>query len=143
MRGTGTELARLMRFGITGMAAAAVYAAVIFAVVKSALMQPVTASIVGFLCAACVSYLGHLHFSFRVEPNHRVFLWRFLVITTATFAMTVLFTYIITVLLGRSYQIAIVVVVVLNPVLSYLCNRFWVFFPGLRDKLPNDLDLAN
>ena len=145
MQSPGIEVARLVRFGITGVTAAIVYAAVAFLLVKGGLAKPVVASIVGFLCAATVSYLGHLYFSFRVEPDHRVFLWRFLIVTAITLAMTILLTYVITALLGRSYQIAIGAVIVLNPALSYLCSRFWVFLPGLngRGKLPNDLDLAS
>jgi putative flippase GtrA len=124
------EIGRLFRFGLTGIAATLAYAGSTIVLVKYGSLGPVSAAIVGYLVGAMVSYFGHLHFSFRVEPNHARFVWRFVLTAAITFPATIIVTYLITDVLHWSYQIAIAVVTLLNPAIGYFCFRFWVFFPS-------------
>jgi putative flippase GtrA len=126
-----TEAGRLARFGIIGALAGVVYAVVTFLIVAAGLGGPVAATIIGHLAAGFVSYFGHLHYSFAVEPDHRVFLWRFVVIAVVAFAANIGTTWLFTVALKLSYIYSIVVVMVLIPVVNYVCNRFWIFRSGL------------
>jgi len=128
------EFGRLFRFGLTGTVATLAYAGSTIALVRYDLLGPVSATIVGYLVGAIISYLGHLHFSFRVEPDHRTFVWRFVVTAAITFPVTIIVTYLVADLLHWPYQIAIAIVTVLNPAIGYLCFRFWVFFPGLNGR---------
>ena len=124
------EFRRLVRFGLTGVVATLTYAGVSFLLVEAGLTGAVTAAVVAYLASATVSYFGHLHFSFRVEPDHRKFLWRFAVTSAITFPMTIIVTYMITKVLGDSYRLAVAIVMILIPTTNYLCNRFWVFLPA-------------
>jgi putative flippase GtrA len=126
------EVGRIIRFGIVGVGAALVYAAVTALAVESGVASPVVASVAGHLVAGLISYFGHLHFSFAVNPDHQVFAWRFVVIALITIAMNVGVTFLLTTVLGMSYRVAVLVVMVLIPLTNYLCNRFWVFHPGLE-----------
>jgi len=126
------EVGRIIRFGIVGVGAALVYAAVTALAVESGVASPVVASVSGHLVAGLVSYFGHLHFSFAVNPDHQVFAWRFVVIALITIAMNIGVTVLLTMVLGMSYRVAVLVVMVLIPLTNYLCNRFWVFHPGLE-----------
>ena len=127
-----TEFGRLVRFGVTGTVAALAYAELTFVLVETGLARPVAATIFGYFVAATISYLGHMYFSFRVEPDHRTFFWRFVAMAAIIFAMTILVTYLVTDILGGSYRISIAAVTVLIPTTNYICNRFWVFQPGVK-----------
>jgi len=132
IRHMAAEIGRIFRFGIVGVVATLVYAGVTALVVETGVGHPIVATVVGQLAAGFVSYFGHLRFSFAVNPDHQVFAWRFLVIAVITFAMNVGVTFLLTAIFGISYRISILVVTVLIPITNYLCNRFWVFHPGLE-----------
>lgn len=125
------EAGRLVRFGIVGALAGIVYAVITYLIVAAGISEPIAATIVGHLAAGFVSYLGHLHYSFGVEPDHRVFLWRFAVIAALAFTANIGTTWLFTGVLKLSYVYSILVVMVLIPIVSYLCNRFWIFKSGL------------
>lgn len=127
------ELGRVFRFGMTGVVAALAYAAATFVIVETGLSNPVVAAAVGYFVAATISYLGHIYFSFRVEPDHRRFLWRFAVTVVLTFAMTIGCTWLIVDVLAYSYRLSILAMFVLIPATNYACGRFWVFSPGVKE----------
>ena len=126
------ELGRIVRFGFVGVAATVVYTGTSVAGIEVFGLPPVAASVLGQGVATFVSYFGHVLFSFRVEPSHRLYLMRFLLISVLTFALNIVVTWLIADVLGISPRIAIAVVTVLIPITNYLANRFWVFLPGLR-----------
>jgi putative flippase GtrA len=134
------EIARIARFGIVGILAAIVYAVVTALIVQTGLGLPLVATVIGHLVAGTVSYLGHLYFSFAVVPDHRTFLYRFVLITAAALALNVGVTWLLTQRLGMSYWIAIGAVTVLIPAMNYLCNRLWVFQPGIKMASRDDRD---
>jgi putative flippase GtrA len=127
-----TELFRMVRFGIVGILAAALYAAVTSAIIETGIANPIAATIIGHLAAGVVSYVGHLHFSFAVNPDHQIFLWRFLVVAAVAFAVNIGLTWLFTIALGLPYVVAVATVTVLVPIINYVCNRYWVFLPGLK-----------
>ena len=123
-----TEIARVVRFGITGTISALAYAAVSLALVKSGLAGPLPAAAIGYAVAATISYLGHLYYSFGVKPNHRVFLWRFGVTIVITFSETIACTWLITDVFHGSERLSIAAVTILIAATNYMLNRFFVFF---------------
>jgi len=125
------EFGRLMRFGIVGVLAGLMYAGVTFLIVEFGVGKPIMATIVGQLCAALISYFGHQRYSFAVASTHQTFAWRFILIFGLTFTMNVGVTWLLTEHFGISHRITIAVVTVLIPITNYVCNRFWVFRPGL------------
>jgi putative flippase GtrA len=133
LSGSLVEIGRFVRFGIVGIAAATVYAAASVSAVDIFYLNPVSGSVCGQLFATSVSYFGHSMFSFAVKTDHRRYLWRFLVIAALTYAMNAVVTYLLTDVLLISYLISIAIVAILIPLTNYLCNRFWVFKPGLRN----------
>ena len=129
------EMERLFRFGIVGILATLVYVLVTLAVVASGLANPIVASVIGQTTSAFVSYFAHLHYSFGVPPQHRLFVWRFLVVAVITYLANIIVTYLLTKVFGISYLISIAAVMILIPILNYICNRLWVFMPGLAGPL--------
>jgi putative flippase GtrA len=132
VRHLAREFGRLVRFGITGVMATVVYAAVTIILVERCGVRAIAAAIIGYLAASGVSYFGHLHFSFSVEPDHRTYFWRFLIASSLSFVLNVAITWIVTGVLGYSERISVIIASILIPTTNYLCNRFWVFLPGLR-----------
>jgi putative flippase GtrA len=125
------ELGRAVRFGVVGLCAMLVYVAVAGPANEVFGILPVFASLLGVTASTGVSYFGHLFFSFRVEPNHRDFLWRFLLIAALGFSLSAGITWFIANVMQLSARLAIVTVIILIPLVNYVCNRFWVFMPGL------------
>lgn len=126
------EIFRILRFGIVGIAAAVCYALTTSLIVQTGMGSTIVATVVGHLAATGISYFGHLHFSFAVSPDHRIFLRRFLLIALAAIAINIGVTWLLTDRLGISYWFAIAAVTVLIPAVNYFCNRFWVFLPGIE-----------
>jgi putative flippase GtrA len=134
-------MGRVIRFGLVGILATSVYAVATFVAVEFFYFTPVIGALLGQATSALVSYFGHAMYSFRVDLDHRTFLWRFFLIGIVTVGINVGTTWVLTEAIGFSYRIAIVVVTVLIPVTNYLCNRYWVFLPGLaQSPLPAKSD---
>jgi putative flippase GtrA len=131
------EFWRLVRFGFIGTMAAVAYAAVTSILIEASFTNAVAAAIIGYVVAIAISYFGHLHFSFRVKPDHQTFFWRFTVAAAISFPLTVLITYVVADILGESYRLSIAAVMVMIPTINYFCNRFWVFLPGLNRSEDN------
>jgi putative flippase GtrA len=125
------ELGRMVRFGVVGVFATLVYVAVAGPANEVFGILPVIASLLGVTASIGVSYFGHLFFSFRVEPNHRDFLWRFLLIAALSFGLSAGATWLIANVMQLSPRLAIATVIVVIPIVNYVCNRYWVFMPGL------------
>jgi putative flippase GtrA len=134
----GTEALRVARFGLVGLLSALVYAT-ISAGSHYFIRNMMVATVVGQIASTTVSYLGHVHFSFGVHPQHRIFLSRFLFVVGVAFAMNIASTWFLSSIVPVPYQLSILVVMVLIPLVTYLASRFWVFLPGLagRQVLPS------
>jgi putative flippase GtrA len=128
------ELGRLARFASVGVLATLVYFAVALIAANAIGLAPISASISGQIASTAVSYFGHASFSFRVQPRHGVFLPRFLTIAALTFAMNFGVSALLTTLVGAPSLLVFCAMALLIPTTNYLCNRFWVFLPGLHTE---------
>jgi putative flippase GtrA len=131
IQGVKIEGGRIFRFSLVGICATFVYILVSILANEILRITPVLTSILAQAVSFVVSYFGHSAYSFRVKADHRIFLWRFVSITGLTFVLATSATWLIADVGRLSPRIAIAVVAVLIPFVSYLCNRFWVFAPGL------------
>jgi putative flippase GtrA len=131
------ELGRLIRYGITGGLTACLYFGTVVAAVEIFNMGPLPASILGQIVTIVAAYYGHALFSFQVKPD-RFYFARFVFITLTAILLNIAVVWGMSVLLAVPYGFAILLVAILVPLYSYLCNRFWVFFPGLNASLAND-----
>jgi putative flippase GtrA len=125
------EIGRFVRFGLVGICATLVYVLISLVANEALRIAPVPSSVLAQAVAFGVSYIGHSAYSFRVKTNHRVIFWRFMVITGLTFILATVTTWLIADAAGLSPRIAIATVALLIPAVNYICNRFWVFMPGL------------
>jgi putative flippase GtrA len=126
------EAGRIVRFGIIGIAATLIYVVAAFLAVEFGHLSPIAGAIIGQATSSLVSYFGHAYYSFVVTSGgYRTFLWRFLVISVLSFGINIATTWLLTFAMALSHRIAIMVVAILIAVTNYLCNRYWVFLPGI------------
>jgi putative flippase GtrA len=126
---SGHVLARLVRFGMVGVASGLVYAAVTTVLVSRLGAGPVHASLMGYVLSVPVSFLGHRGFSFRSRGHLTTEARRFLFsqalnLTVAALVMDRVKA------LHISYLWGIVATIVLIPIANFLLMHFWVFGRG-------------
>jgi putative flippase GtrA len=130
-RSLSVEVGRIFRFGVVGICATMVYILASIIANEISRIPPVPASILAQVAAIGVSYFGHSAYSFQVKADHRAFLWRFLVIAGLNFVVATAVTWLIADIAKFSPRVGIAAVAILIPIINYICNRFWVFMPGL------------
>jgi putative flippase GtrA len=127
LSGRRPSLSGLVAFGLVGSAATATHFAVGLTIVGLGIAAPFGANIVAFLTAFAVSYTGHRRFTFESTAGHAHALPRFFAVAAGGLALNQAIVYLCVDVLGRSYLLALVIVVSIVPGLIYLAGRFWAF----------------
>jgi putative flippase GtrA len=130
--GWAVECGRAFRFGLIGAAATLTYLAVSLGGGEFLGLAPLLASSIGVIASFCVSYAGHRAFSFRVAPEHRIYLPRFLAAAGVIYVVQLAVMAAVTDLLRLPYQTGVAAIVAVIPLVTFLINRLWVFASGLR-----------
>jgi putative flippase GtrA len=120
-------VARLVRYGVTGLLSAATHMGVLVLLVEFAAWRPVWASTVGFLASVAVSYLLQRAWVFESSTPMRTSFPRF-----ATVALVALFLNTLILAVGTEFFTAYYVVVqavalIAIPVSNYILNSLWTF----------------
>jgi putative flippase GtrA len=118
---------RILRFGLVGTCVTLVYLLASTVANEVFRISPVFAAIVGSVASIGVSYIGHSSFSFRVTTNHRVFLWRYLVIVALLLAIAVGVTWLIANVEKLSPRIATATVALMLPIINLPLQPFLGF----------------
>jgi putative flippase GtrA len=126
------ELGRIVRFVCIGLLTFFVYTAVTLSAIEYYGLSPVLGSLIGQLASVAVSYFGHFAYSFKAEPYHDIFIWRFGLTMIVLFGVNIGATWIFTEMMHLRPRISIGILTILIPLISYFLNRFWVFAPGLK-----------
>lgn len=120
-------LAQIFRFGVVGLTAAAVHFSVVVLFVQQIKMTPLHANVIGFIVASQVSYWGHRIWTFAAfDTLHSVAYPRTLLIQVLNFAANQTLFYIF-LLVRLPYPIALLIVLTILPIFTFLSNKFWVF----------------
>ncbi len=124
------ELAgQVLRYGLTGMALAALYAA-IYGLLATRLGLPAQAAIAcGFAVTLVVGYELHSRWSFRGHGQREAgWSWgKFLAVNFAGYLLNCLWVWLIVGQLGRPVVQSIIPIVMLTPVFTFILNRRWTF----------------
>jgi putative flippase GtrA len=123
------ELAgQMLRYGVTGVALAALYAAIYWAGATLLAMPAQLANGAGFLAALIAGYVLHSRWSFRGHGRRSGWSWsRFLVVNFAGYLLNCLWVWLIVDELARPVALSIVPIVTLTPLFTFLLNRRWTF----------------
>lgn len=118
---------QIMRFGIVGVIAAAIHFSTVVMLVQGWDMAPLVANIIGFMVAFQMSYWGHRLWTFNdTESLHRVAVSRLLVVQVLNFAANEILFYIF-LSLNLPYQLALIIVLTVLPVFTFISSKMWVF----------------
>jgi putative flippase GtrA len=114
-------------FALVGLAATGVHALMSLAARRFAGADPMVATFVGYVCAVGVSYLGNARFTFGRPALHGPQFVRFLVISLAGLAANLGLTWLIAKRLGWPFPVALAIVVVVIPTLTFIGSKLWAF----------------
>lgn len=120
------EAFRIARFGVVGVSALLTHMAVAWLVLDRLTGSPYAASLIGFLVAFCVSFLGHHHFTFAHGQGYARTLPRFFAIAVSGFlASLIVLNAIVT--YGLPKTVSLMVSILVIPALTYVAARLWAF----------------
>ncbi|WP_163266353.1 GtrA family protein [Chelativorans alearense] len=122
-----TLLALLSRFSLVGFAATATYLAVSNALMVSGMLEPVTASVLGYVAGMAVSFLGQSGFTFSVHQRTFSQLFRFTLLSVAGIAFS-WWSVEFVVHEMRAHPVwGTVATSAFIPLLSFIVMRNWIF----------------
>jgi putative flippase GtrA len=115
------------RFAVVGLVATLVHVAVVVVLVEAAGSAPLLANAIAFALALAVSYAGNHQWTFRARGNHRRHFPRFATTAGLGLLLNQTIMYVMIEGLGQDYRVALALVVLVVPLLSFLLNRLWSF----------------
>ena len=118
---------QILRFGGVGVMATVVHVVVALLMHEAVGLAPVPANFAGFTGALLLSYLGHAHYTFGVGSGQGGQFLRFLFVALFGLATSTGTVWVLDTRLGVDFAVAMAVVAVLVPLVTYLALRFWVF----------------
>ncbi len=121
------ELARIARFGTVGLLVTATYAGLAWSLTVVAEWPATAASFVAWACATSISYFGHRIVTFRSTSRHDIAAPRFLLMAGLSLILVILVPAVLTDRLGLHPSIAIGIVCVALPAISYVAMLRLVF----------------
>ena len=118
---------QIARFMTVGVMAAVVHLTVVVSLVQGYSLEPLMANIAGFMIAFQVSYFGHRLWTFNMtEALHHEAYPKLVVVQVVNFAMNeALYYYFLS--LHVPYGVALLVVLAILPVFTFVVNKFWVY----------------
>ncbi|WP_039396017.1 GtrA family protein [Novosphingobium sp. MBES04] len=89
--------------------------------------SPYVANFAGFLCAVCLSYLGHSRFTFDIARDDARYAPKFVVSALLSLLLSTGMTWLVHDRFGYAFWIAMLAIAIVVPVSTYLLLRTWVF----------------
>lgn len=117
---------RLAYFIGIGGTAALMHVLVVMHLVRSMQMNPLIANIIAFFIAFNISYLGHKYFTFsRLNDKKQLSLPHFFLVAASGGLLNELLYFLFLHFTPLNYIVALILVLGLISVYSYLVSRFW------------------
>jgi putative flippase GtrA len=120
-------LAQIIRFVIVGSLAALVHVSMVVLLVQLYDFLPLVANAGGFLVSVQVSYWGHRLWTFAAtDVLHREAYPKLVMLQISNFCLNELL-YFILLSLQLPYLLALLIVMTVLPVFTFLASKFWIF----------------
>jgi len=124
----GKLAGQVLRYGITGIMLAALYAGVYWAGASVLGIPAQVANGAGFVAALVGGYVLHSRWSFRGYGRRSGWSWsRFLLVNFAGYLLNCLWVWIFVQRFGQAVDLSILPIVTLTPAFTFLLNRRWTF----------------
>jgi len=117
----------LLRFALVGCVATATHVLVFISLVELLSVGPVVSAGAAFIFALFVSYGMIYHWTFSVSGPHRVMLPRFVLVAVLGLLLNLGITYAVVDMAGYWYGYALLLVVLLVPLVTFVISKLWVF----------------
>lgn len=118
---------QIFRFGVVGLSAASVHFSVVILLVQFDVFVPLIANIFGWMISVQVSYWGHRLWTFQdTAVLHREAFPKLIVVQLINFSANEFLFYIF-LTLSLPYPIALLIVLTIFPIFTFLSNKFWVY----------------
>ena len=114
-------------FSVVGVFSAIGHYGTLIALRELAGIEPVTASLAGYLVGGTISYVLNYRFTFRSTKEHREALTKFLAVAAVGFVLNGILMAAFTGPAGLHYLVAQVLTTLVILVWSYSSNRYWTF----------------
>jgi putative flippase GtrA len=121
---------RVIRYGIAGLIATAIYLFAVFVLVARARVAPVTAAVIATAIVIVTSYLINRAFVFDTNRAHHSAFARFLIASLFGIAANAALMYLATRVFAWPYLVGAALTVVVVPPMNFLVNQFWAFRPA-------------
>ena len=110
-----------------GVVAAVVHYGLLIGLVELRGLDPVPATLAGYLGGGVVSYALNRKLTYASDRAHREAVWRFAAVAFVGFLLTGLFMHVFTTVLGEPYLPAQFVTTGIVLVWSFVANKLWTF----------------
>ena len=117
----------MLRFAVSGGLATGTHAIVFVTLIEWLAVRPLLAAGVAFVIALFVSYGMNYHWTFSVSGAHRIMLPKFFVVAVSGLLLNLGITYAVVDVAGYWYGYALLLVVLLVPLMTFVLSRLWVF----------------
>lgn len=117
----------MLRFAVSGGLATGTHALVFVTLIEWLAVRPLFAAGVAFVLALFVSYGMNYHWTFSVSGPHRIMLPRFFLVAVSGLLLNLGITYAVVDVAGYWYGYALLLVVLLVPLMTFVLSRLWVF----------------
>ena len=123
------ELARLVRFSVTGVCVAAIYV-IAYVLLTGAGMAPFWANLIAFTLAVAFQYVMQTRWTFRRRLADGLQGMRFVLTIGFGLVFSTVISTFVGPWLGWPPWVAAIIVAVTLPVTNYIVFRFWVYRVG-------------
>ena len=127
MTKTKPDIGRISRFIGVGIAATLTHGLLLIILVEALSMRPAYATVLAFLAAFIVSYLGHYHFTFKAKRSHKQAMPSYGLIALVGAIINFTIILLMSDVLNYHYMIAFIVTIFAVPPLVYSLSRDHAF----------------
>lgn len=120
-------VAQFSAFVGVGFVAAAVHYSVLIGLVELGGMEPVPATLAGFVAGGVVSYVLNRRHTYRSERSHAAATWRFTIVAAIGFGLTAALMWIFVERLDAPYLPAQVVTTGIVMMWNFVAHKFFSF----------------
>lgn len=118
---------RVVRYGVAGLIATAVYFAAVTAAVELAGLAPVPAAVLGTLVVTITSYIVNRRWVFHTTRTHASAFLRFALATVLSIVLNAGLMHLATATLDWSYLAGAALTTVVVPPVNFVVNYLWAF----------------
>ncbi len=126
------SILQLIRFGLVGFVATLTHASILWTLVEKSQVPATIATLLGYLVAFAVSYLGHYYITFQSRRGHKRTFPRFALVAIGGASLHGMIFFVATNLIGWHYWTAFAITIVLVPAIVFFVSKRLIFTPGER-----------